>query len=237
MKRTKVCLVAFLSFLLAAPSGLLAQGARDPHRVFRFNDLLDPNYYSRNFLLIGNRPVRDAVNLDSDQIIRDDPQSQRGFQAGWLQPGQSVVAIKKPTIVTAIGGSGETVRLTLKPGEAVVCEESTRQILSIVRCANKVIEGECDLLAVTVPGRVVETIEKPIYIERPRFEVIEKPVFIERPAFQPPTPAIRTTAKKRGWLLPVIIAGVGAGIVTAILLSKEPTPRKTYPRERVLSPP
>ena len=231
----KLCLSIFLSVLLATPFELLAQTpARDPHTVFRFNEIPSPNYYSRAFTLVGMRPVRDATSIDSDQIIRDDPQSQRGFQARWLLSNQAVAAVSKPTIVTCVGGSGEVIKISLKLGEAVVYDLSTKEILAITRCANKCIEGEIDLPAPVITEKIVE---KPIYIPRPEFQIVEKPVFVERPAYVPPAKNPKAPGKKLGWLLPVIIGGVGAGIVTAILLNRNSTPQKTYPRERVISPP
>lgn len=222
----------FLSFLLVAPYELLAQGPRDPHTIFRFNEIPSPDYYSREFALVGTRPARDTTSIDSDQIIRDDPQSQRGFQAHWLRSDQTVAAVNKPTIATCIGGSGEAVRLTLKPGEAVVYDTANQNILSVVRCANKCIEGNIEL-----PEPKTVEVEKPVYIPKPEFQVVEKPVFIERPSCVSCNK--KETGKKRGWLLPLVIGGVGAGVVTAILLTRDRhvVPIKTYPSQRVISPP
>ncbi len=139
--------VAGLLILLLLPLGVAIGEEqqvqqRDSHLIFRFTELPDPNYFFRNFQLRIVRPIKDATGQDSDRIIRDNPMSSRGFLTGWLQSNQKVGVIQKTTTVVSLSGSGQPVRIDLNPGEAVVYDVRTNDILAIARCANKVTDGK-----------------------------------------------------------------------------------------------
>ena len=140
-------LARILIFSILWPSYVVGQQkTADPHRVFRFTDLPSPDYYWREFKLQIVRPVKDITSIDSDLVIRNNPQSDRGFLSRWLQQGQDFGIVEEPTPVTMIGGSGEPVKVILNSGEIVVLDvrndnKPEKEILVVIRCANKVIDG------------------------------------------------------------------------------------------------
>ena len=136
-----------LVFLLIFPTGLIAQpvtqqASVDAHKIYRFQNLPSPDYYSRSFVLEGLKPVKDLGDMDSDRVIRDCPQSPRGLLAQWIRPGQKVVGSKKPVSLVMTDCNGNQHKVTLRAGEGLLIDEATGEILAIIRCANKVVEGK-----------------------------------------------------------------------------------------------
>lgn len=113
----------------------------DPHEIHRFMEIPHPDYYNREFGLRNLKPVKDATSMKADDVIRDNPQSLRGFQNRWLREDQTVTTLPTPATIVMVGGLGERVKFILPPGEPIVYDTRTDEILSVVRCGNKVIEG------------------------------------------------------------------------------------------------
>jgi len=133
--KKKVTCVLFFVLLLAA--NVVAQD-----NPFTFDALPASNYYSRAYMPQGmSAEVRDLTSLDSEGVINTCPQSPRGYQPSWLQPGQQVIALPSPVEVTLLDCAGKLNRVLLKTGESVVTDASNGDILAVVRCGNKVVDG------------------------------------------------------------------------------------------------
>ena len=236
--------LTWLFFLLMPwPQPLIAQSggdsASDPHRVFKFSQLPAPDYYWREFKLHIVKQVKDATSVPVKSVIRDNPQSQKGFRPSWLQTGQAVGPVTNPTTVTMVGGSGEPVKVILSVGEAVVydnreVDKGAKDILVIIRCANKVIEG-----TIEAPAPLIQVVGP----EGPRGEKGEQgPPGVrgepgekgdkgEKGEQGPPGPAPRI---KKKWLyIAAIAGGIAAGVVLprqkrVVAVTPGVTPAKTW---------
>jgi len=166
--KVKKSLAFLLMFLMICPALLMAQARKstvpetnDPHKIFHFSTLPSPEYFWRSFQIQTLGAVKDVTGTDSDLVIRTNPMSDRGFLSGWVQPGQMVVAVptgQKPLVVMA-DRHGYTVRVILNPGEAVLIDDrnpqsGTKDILAVIRCANKVIAGSL----IIIPPAPIERI-------------------------------------------------------------------------------
>ncbi|MGD0976872.1 MAG: hypothetical protein ABR875_01065 [Minisyncoccia bacterium] len=216
----------------AKPAQATTVKPANPHSIFKFDQLPDPDYYKRIFVLNLKPGVRDLTKEDSDFIIHTYPQSNKGFLTGWLQPGQAIGTLPEDVIVTMVDGTGDAVIANLKKNESVlfdnsglISDEGDRQILAVIRCGNKVIKG----YAKPVIKEVQETIEEPVFeikkqvtiVEQPVFEIQKKVIVVEQPEFQTQKKIIPITqpAEKRGWstkkkvIVGVLIGGlVGGGV-------------------------
>lgn len=117
---------------------------------YRFEDPPAANFYDRSHAVQAG-PVRDATSRDSDEIIGKNPMRMRGFKISWLQDGQRVGVLHKPTPVTMVDASGGSTRVTLKTGEPVVYDEDSGDILAVNRCANKVTDGRMTVERARIP--------------------------------------------------------------------------------------
>jgi len=141
---TRKVLAVLLAVTLVLPGLMFGQAKSTP---CRFETPPTPDYYSRSYTL-APRVIRDVVGTnrdDSDRIINSDPQSSRGFKISWLQPNWKAGVLSEDTVIVMIGGSCESVRLTAKKGESVVYDRNTLDILAVIRCGNKVVDGKIRL--------------------------------------------------------------------------------------------